>query len=51
MLQLQGVLNLCFLIYWDRHSIDDKLRQRLQATSTGIGVVRRKTLLNNIHVD
>uniref|UniRef100_A0A915PRH9 Gustatory receptor n=1 Tax=Setaria digitata TaxID=48799 RepID=A0A915PRH9_9BILA len=49
-LQLQGILNLCFLVYWDRHSIGDKLRQRLQATSTGIGVLRRKSLLNNIHV-
>uniref|UniRef100_A0A0R3RQ32 Gustatory receptor n=1 Tax=Elaeophora elaphi TaxID=1147741 RepID=A0A0R3RQ32_9BILA len=49
-LQLQGVLNLCFLIYWDRSSVGDKLRQRLQATSTGIGVLRRKTLLDNIHL-
>ncbi|VDK87411.1 unnamed protein product [Litomosoides sigmodontis] len=48
-LQLQGVLNLCFLIYWDRYSISDQLRQRLQTTSTGIGVLRRKTLLDNIH--
>ncbi|CAG9536214.1 unnamed protein product [Cercopithifilaria johnstoni] len=47
--QLQGVLNLCFLIYWDRNSVGDKLRQRLQATSTGVGVLRRKTLLDNIH--
>ncbi|VIO92221.1 Uncharacterized protein BM_BM17408 [Brugia malayi] len=49
-LQLQGVLNLCFLVYWDIHSVGDKLRQRLQATSTGIGVLRRKSLLDNIHL-
>uniref|UniRef100_A0A1I8EJI8 Uncharacterized protein n=1 Tax=Wuchereria bancrofti TaxID=6293 RepID=A0A1I8EJI8_WUCBA len=49
-LQLQGVLNLCFLVYWDVHSVGDKLRQRLQSTSTGIGVLRRKSLLDNIHL-
>uniref|UniRef100_A0A8R1Y2J6 Uncharacterized protein n=1 Tax=Onchocerca volvulus TaxID=6282 RepID=A0A8R1Y2J6_ONCVO len=49
-LQLQGLLNLCFLIYWDRRSVGDKLRQHLQATSTGIGVLRWKSLLNNIHL-
>ncbi|MCP9257563.1 hypothetical protein DINM_000725 [Dirofilaria immitis] len=49
-LQLQGILNLCFLIYWDRYLIDHKLRQHLQATSTGIGVLRRESSLNNIHL-
>ncbi|VDM97205.1 unnamed protein product [Thelazia callipaeda] len=49
-LQLQGVLNLVFLIYWDRYMVGDKLRQRLQDTTTGFGVVKRKSLLNNIHL-
>lgn len=48
--QLQGITNMLFLIYWDFTSVDVRLRQHLLSTSTGIGVLRRKKLLNRVHV-
>lgn len=48
--QAQGFANLLFLVFWDRQRIADALLQSLMSNSTGVGVLRRRAILNNIHV-
>ncbi|VDM43930.1 unnamed protein product [Toxocara canis] len=50
MFQAQGFVNLIFLLFWDRRNTAESLRQSLMSTSTGVGVLRRRATLNNIHV-